>query len=130
MSPDAVVLASGIERAFAGRDFLNSLSDDQALLALRLQAAPDLRAVQYLAPTPASWTIESAQCKVLQGPPFLADLDQPAFHLITLCRGQAPLGAVLQEVARRVGQPAEQVIPAGLAAARRMIDQGCLVTET
>jgi SAM-dependent methyltransferase len=124
---EASVGSSAVERAFAGRDALIAIPNDETLLSLRLDNAPDLRAIQYLAPSPANWTVESAQCKVLQGLPIVGELDLPAFHLITLCRGQAPLRDVLQEVARRVGQPPEEVVSKGIVIARRLIDQGCLI---
>ena len=48
------------------------------------------------------------------------------FHLLALCQGEHPLATVLAQVAGRLGQEPDAIGPAGLAAARSLVEQGFL----
>lgn len=116
----------GVLRAFEGRDLLNRLPDEDALLSLPLTTVEDLRVAQLLAVTPTGWGVESAHCRLKLGPPFVGELDAAAFHILTLAKGTHPIGAVLVEVARRVGESPEAFFPPAIESIRKLIDEGFL----
>ena len=90
---------------FAAQDLLERIGEDpQDLLDLRLRCRPELRMVQQLEPSDSGWVVENAQCMLGKGLEFEGRLDQAVFHVLTLCRGQLPLSAVLAQAAARTGQ--------------------------
>jgi hypothetical protein len=117
---------AGILAGFAGRDLLDRVGDGPALLDLRLVCPPDLRVSQQLCPTEAGWIIECADGIVGPGPRFEGAFTPLVFHLLTLCRGQLPLSAVLSQVAARLGQDVEAIRGEGLDAVRSLVVQGFL----
>ena len=94
----------GIQAVFAAQDLLERHGTDQALLDLRLRCRRELRMVQKLEPSDSGWLVENAQCMLGKGLEFEGRLDQAMFHVLTLCRGQQPLSAVLAQAAARTGQ--------------------------
>jgi predicted RNA methylase len=120
--PNGVAILGG----FASRDLLQSLGDDRAWLDLRLICHDELRFVQRLKPAAQGWIVDDAKCTLGEGLQFEGQVSPLLFHLLTLCRGHAPLSAVLREVAVRLGQPEETVAADGLEAARALVAQGFL----
>jgi len=110
---------------FAARDLLERYSDHEALLGLRLRCRPELRFVQFLKPTESGWRIENAHCE-LGALQFAGEVNALVFHLLALCQGEHPLATVLAQVAGRLGQEPDAIGPAGLAAARSLVEQGFL----
>ena len=77
-------------------------------------------------PSDSGWLVENAQCMLGKGLEFEGRLDQAMFHVLTLCRGQQPLSAVLAQAAARTGQSLDQISTGCLATVRSLIDQGFL----
>ena len=100
-------------------------ASDQALLNLRLRCRPEMRIVQKLEPSDSGWLVENIQCVLGKGLEFTGRLDQVMFHVLTLCRGQQPLSAILVQAAARSGKGLDQIVP-GDATVRSLIDQGFL----
>ena len=114
----------GIQAVFGAHDLLERHGSDQSLLTLRLRCRPELRMVQKLEPSDSGWLVEDVRCVLGKGLEFEGGLDQSMFHLLTLCRGQQPLSAVLAQVAARTGQTLDQISQGCLATVRSLIDQG------
>ncbi len=117
---------AAIAMRFAARDLLEGLGDYQALLDLRLVCHPELRLSQRLKPIDPGWTVDEARCVLGDGLQFEGELNPMVFHLLSLCRGQQPLSAVLPQVASRLGQDLEAILPIGLEAVRSLVEQGFL----
>jgi hypothetical protein len=117
---------AGLLVGFAAHDLLDSLSDDRAFLDFRLWCRPELRLSQRLKPSESGWTVDGAECRLGQGMQFEGDLNPMVFHLLTLCRGQLPLSAVLAQVSARLGQDEEAIRHECLTAARSLVLQGFL----
>ncbi|MGO8900619.1 MAG: methyltransferase, partial [Isosphaeraceae bacterium] len=115
-----------IQAVFAAQDLLERHGSDRALLDLRLRCRRELRMVQKLEPSDSGWLVENAQCILGNGLEFEGRLDQALFHVLTLCRGQQPLSAVLAQAAARTGQSIDQISTGCLATVRSLIDQGFL----
>src|SRR5271157_3764357 len=107
---------AGILATFAARD----------LLELKLRCKPELRVLQRLEPSDSGWLVENAQCMLGKDLEFEGRLDQALFHVLTLCRGQQPLSAVLAQAVARTGQSLNQISTGCLATVRSLIEQGFL----
>jgi hypothetical protein len=106
---------------------LDRIGDNlQDLLELKLRCKPELRVLQRLEPSDSGWLVENAQCMLGKDLEFEGRLDQALFHVLTLCRGQQPLSAVLAQAAARTGQSIDQISTGCLATVRSLIDQGFL----
>jgi hypothetical protein len=116
----------GIVAGFAARDLIGRMEGDASWLALRLLCRPELRLAQRLRPAESGWTVERADCVLGDGLRFEGEVDPIVFHLLTLCRGREPLSQVLGQVAARLGRDPAEVVPAGLRAARSLVEQGFL----
>jgi SAM-dependent methyltransferase len=116
----------GLLIGFAAHDLLDSLSDDCALLDFKLSCRPELRLSQRLRPSESGWTVEGADCRLVQGMQFEGEMNPLVFHLLTLCRGQLALSAVLSQVASRLGQGEDAIRSDCLNSARSLIVQGFL----
>jgi predicted RNA methylase len=117
---------AAIAMRFAARDLLEGLGSYQALLDLRLACHPELRLSQRLKPVESGWVVDEARCVLGDGFQFEGEFNPMVFHLLTLCRGHQPLAAVLPQVASRLGQDPEAILPIGLEAVRSLVEQGFL----
>ncbi len=117
---------AGILAGFAGRDLIDGVSDDGALLELRLECPAEVRVSQRLGPTESGWMVDRADCIMGAGPRFEGEFNPLVFHLLTLCRGHLPLSAVLSQVASRLGQDEEAIRAECLDAVRSLAVQGFL----
>ena len=89
-------------------------------------AAPSCGSRSGSSPAQSGWKVEKAECVLGDGLRFEGEVDPVVFHLLTLCRGREPLSEILPQVAARVGRDPEEVLPAGLRAARELVEQGFL----
>jgi methylase of polypeptide subunit release factors len=117
---------TGIHVGFAALDLVRRIEDVPSWLSLRLRCRPELRLSQRLEPGASGWKVEKAECVLGDGLRFEGEVDPIVFHLLTLCRGREPLSEILPQVAARVGGDPEEVMPAGLRAARELVEQGFL----
>jgi hypothetical protein len=117
---------AGIAVGFAARDLLRRLGHHEALLDLRLTCQPELRWSQRLKPADSGWTVDEARCVLGDGLQFEGELNPMVFHLLTLCRGDQPLSAILPQLASRLGASPESILPVGLEAVRSLVEQGFL----
>jgi predicted RNA methylase len=111
---------------FAGRDLVDQLDDDHALLGLKLTCRPELQVSQRLKASESGWRVDHADCRLGAGLPHNGEFTPTIFHLLTLCRGRLPVGAVLAQVAARLGQDEAAIRNECLAAVRDLALQGFL----
>jgi hypothetical protein len=115
-----------VEQVFRRRTFLDMLPDDQALLALRLRVAAEVRLEQQAEPGEGSWAFTGARLLLAKGLKYGLETDQNVIALVERCQGDRPLGAVLNELAETLATDREVVISAGLELARLLLTQGLL----
>jgi methylase of polypeptide subunit release factors len=115
-----------ILRGFALRDFLDTVSDDGALLSARLRLAPELRWEEHREPAAGGWRPTRDRLYLPDGLAAAADADTRLVALVGRCRGERPLRDLLSEVASTMGRSLEQIEAEGLAVVRRLIEQGFL----
>jgi len=58
---------------------------------------------------------------------YAGTIDPSSYELINHCRGQAPLGEVLGQVAATIGQDLAEILPASLEVVRSLVEQGFLL---
>jgi methylase of polypeptide subunit release factors len=116
-----------VAAAFARRDWLASLPDDDALLGARVRPAPALRWEQQLAPSADGWTAAAVRVRLAGGLALAASLDPPTSLLLQRCQGVRALRDVLGELVQAQGWDAAQVRPAFLRVVRSLLERGFLV---
>jgi hypothetical protein len=125
--PKKIVAPIGDEIAagFVVRDLVE-LADDEALLATRLRAAPDLRLEEHAEVQPGGWRVLQATLGRPGGLGNRGSADASVAGLVGACTGERPLGQVVQELAGRMGQPADEVAPAVARIVRQLMLEGFL----
>jgi hypothetical protein len=111
---------------FAGRDLVDQLGDDRALLDLKLICRDELQVSQRLKVSDPSWRVDHADCSLGSGLRYNGEFTPVVFHLLTLCRGRLPVAAVVRQVAERLGQDEEAIRKECLGAVRSLALQGFL----
>ena len=92
---------AAIEQGFALRDFLET-HDDEALLQVRLQAAPGLRWEQQLGMTPDGWSLRESRLCLTEGLAYVGNAGKPEAEFVASCRGKETLGDLLLKVATAI----------------------------
>jgi tRNA1(Val) A37 N6-methylase TrmN6 len=124
-----VKAASGatIHQAFVLREFLETHSDDRALLDARVRTAPGLRWERAAVVASSGWeTVESRL--LLPGalvPP--GNAAPQVLDVLARCGQAGRLRELLDEAAKAVRQTPDQLAPAFLAVVRRFIEIGYLL---
>ncbi len=119
-SGDAIALA------FELHDFLEQ-TDDQALLAMRLRTAPELRWEQRLEVAADGWSPVESRLGLCAGLAFTGNVDAKVAALVARCRGDRPLRDVITEAARSFGQSPESAIRSCVGLVRRLVAKGILL---
>lgn len=115
-----------VERVFAAQTFLSTASD-QALLAARLRLSPDARMHQACEPTPEGWGISSTRIDFAEGIGYTGEADMFLVQLLGQATGARPIGAVLTELAARVGADPQALLPGAIPILKRLVEQGFLL---
>ena len=128
-TPEQVLGPAGdsIVHGFEIHDFLEAASDDRWLLDRRLTVSPDVRLVQQLKPSAGGWNVIQARIELTRGLAYVGEVDSYMAELIARCDGHCRLGTLLEEMAARLGQDADVVVPPGLRLVRNMIERGFLL---
>ena len=116
----------GIQAMFAAHDLLERTASTIRTCSTWSSVQAELRSGPATRARDSGWLVENAQCMLGKGLEFEGRLDQALFHVLTLCRGQQPLSAVLAQAAARTGQSIDQISTGCLATVRSLIDQGFL----
>ena len=121
---DEQVTGPEVEAFFARRDYLHDHSDDQ-LLATRLTTAPVFLEEQSL-PGPEGWQTVGAAVRRPGGPGAVIGVDEVSRALFAGCRGEVPLGMLIELLAAHHGVEADALAAAALPVVREAIGRGIL----
>jgi SAM-dependent methyltransferase len=114
-------------RRFDLHDFLQTVEDDQALLASRLRVANEARWEQQYEPSSQGWYMGAGQLTLAKGLAYTNTIDPVGVRLVIYCDGQRTLREVLVEVATSFQTDVAHIAPACLAAVRRLTAEGFLL---
>ncbi|MGA5542251.1 DUF7059 domain-containing protein [Mycobacterium sp. NPDC051198] len=121
---DEAVTGAEVDAFFARRAFLRDTSDD-TLLAARLSTAPVFLEAQAL-PGPDGWQEVGAAVRRPGGPAAVIGVDEVMRALLAGCRGEVPLGALIELLATHHGVDADALAQAALPEVREAIGRGIL----
>ncbi len=121
---DEPVTGSEVDAFFARRAFLRRTTDE-ALLATRLSTAPVLLEEQFL-PGEHGWQQIGAAVRRPGGPAAVIGVDEVLRALLAGCRGEVPLGALIDLLAAHHGVDAAALAEAALPEIRAAISRGIL----
>lgn len=121
---DEAITGAEVDAFFARRAFLRDTSDDM-LLAARLSTAPVFLEAQAL-PGPDGWQEVGAAVRRPGGPAAVIGVDEVMRALLAGCRGEVPLGALIQLLATHHGVDADALAQAALPEVREAIGRGIL----
>ncbi|MGW4097483.1 DUF7782 domain-containing protein [Mycobacterium sp. NPDC004974] len=121
---DEALTGPEVDAFFARRAYLRDTSDD-ALLAARLSTAPVFLEEQSL-PGPDGWQQVGAAVRRPGGPAAVIGVDEVLRALLAGCRGEVPLGTLIQLLAAHHGVDADALAQAALPEVRAAIGRGIL----
>lgn len=117
-----------VEAFFARREYLHD-TDDDALLAARLSTAPVLLEELSL-PGADGWHMVGATVRRPGGPGAVLGVDEVSSALLAGCRGEVPLGVLIDLLAAHHGVDAAALAGAALPVVREAIGRGILYQAT
>lgn len=121
---DELVTGAEVDAFFARRAYLRDTSDDR-LLAARLSTAPVFLEEQSL-PGPDGWQQVAAAVRRPGGPAAVIGVDEVLRALFAGCRGEVPLGTLIELLATHHGVDADALAEAALPEIREAIARGIL----
>lgn len=121
---DEAVTGEEVEAFFARRAYLRDTPDD-TLLASRLSTAPVLLE-QHSLPGPDGWQQIGAAVRRPGGPGAVIGVDEVFTALLAGCRGEVPLGTLIDLLAAHHGVDADSLAAAALPEVRAAIGRGIL----
>jgi methylase of polypeptide subunit release factors len=121
---DEALTGPEVEAFFARREYLHHVSDDQ-LLAVRLSTAPVILDEQSL-PGAEGWQQVGASVRRPGGPGAVLGVDEVSRALLAGCRGEVPLGTVIELLAAFHGVDSVALAHAALPVVREAIGRGIL----
>lgn len=113
-----------IDAFFARREYLHHTTDEQ-LLAARLSTAPVFLDEQSL-PGPDGWQVVGATVRRPGGPGAVIGVDEVGRALLAGCRGEVPLGTLIDLLAAVHGVEAAALATAALPLVREAVGRGIL----
>lgn len=121
---DEALTGPEVEAFFARREYLHDTTDQQ-LLAARLTTAPVFLEEQSL-PGPDGWQVVGAAVRRPGGPAAVLGVDEVSRALLAGCRGEVPLGTLIDLLAAFHGVDADALATAALPVVREAIGRGIL----
>lgn len=121
---DELVTGPEADAFFARRAYLRDTSDGR-LLAARLSTAPVFLEEQSL-PGPDGWQQVGAAVRRPGGPAAVMAVDEVMRALLAGCRGEVPLGVLIELLATHHGVDADALASAALPEVREAIGRGIL----
>ncbi|WP_245906743.1 DUF7782 domain-containing protein [Mycolicibacterium palauense] len=121
---DEALTGPEVEAFLARREYLRVTGDD-ALLDARLSTAAVILEEHSL-PGPEGWQPISAAVRRPGGPGAVLGVDEVSRALLAGCRGQVPLGTLLELLAAHHGVDADALARAALPVVREAIGRGIL----
>ncbi|KWX61948.1 methyltransferase [Mycobacterium sp. NAZ190054] len=121
---DEALTGPEVEAFLARREYLHNTSDEQ-LLAARLSTAPVFLEEQSL-PGADGWQVIGAAVRRPGGPAAVIGVDEVSRALFAGCRGEVPLGTLVDLLARFHGVDSDALAWAALPVVREAIGRGIL----
>lgn len=121
---DEALTGPEVEAFFARREYLHVTSDEQ-LLGAKLSTAPVFLEEQSL-PGPDGWQVVGAAVRRPGGPAAVIGVDEVSRALFAGCRGEVPLGTLIELLAGYHGVDAEALADAAMPVVREAIGRGIL----
>jgi methylase of polypeptide subunit release factors len=119
---------AAVARGFLLRDFLTSHTDE-AILQKNYRPAPGTRWTQTLEPVPKGWSPVGSKLYLERELGFALNVDGLGMNVVTRCRGDRPLIAVLTELATEMKQDVSKLVNVALPFVRTLIEQGLFLPE-
>ncbi|BCI52165.1 methyltransferase [Mycolicibacterium litorale] len=119
---DEVVTGVEVDAFFARREYLHRTTDED-LLGARLSTAPVFLDEQSL-PGPDGWQVVGAAVRRPGGPGAVIGVDEVSRALFAGCRGEVPLGTLIELLAAHHGVDADALATAALPVVREAIGRG------
>ncbi|KUH65529.1 methyltransferase [Mycolicibacterium novocastrense] len=121
---DEALTGDEVDAFFARREYLHDTTDEQ-LLAARLSTAPVFLEEQSL-PGPDGWQVVGAAVRRPGGPGAVIGVDEIGRALLAGCRGEVPLGTLIDLLATVHGVDADALAGAALPVVREAVGRGIL----
>lgn len=121
---DEALTGPEVQAFFVRREYLHHTTDDR-LLAARLSTAPVFLEEQSL-PGPEGWQTVGAAVRRPGGPGAVLGVDDVSRALLAGCRGEVPLGMLIELLAAHHGVDGDALAVAALPVVREAIGRGIL----
>jgi hypothetical protein len=116
-----------ILRRFHAQDFLEGAGDQQ-LLEQRFRLAPDVQLEQHYAPKGEGFSAVATRLHLTRDPAYYTmELDTTVTTLVMSYHGERRLRDVFTDMAAAMRVELDQLVPGGLAVARRLVENGYLL---
>ena len=113
-----------VDAFFARREYLHDTADEK-LLATRLSTAP-VFLEEHSLPGAEGWELIGAAVRRPGGPGAVIGVDEVSRALLAGCRGEVPLGALIDLLAAHHGVDADALATAAMPVVREAIGRGIL----
>lgn len=121
---DEALTGPEVDAFFARRAYLHGTSDD-GLLGVRLSTAP-VFLEEHSLPGATGWEVVGAAVRRPGGPGAVIGVDEVSRALLAGCRGEVPLGALIDLLAAHHGVDADALAAAAMPVVREAIGRGIL----
>ncbi|ORB30573.1 DUF7782 domain-containing protein [Mycolicibacterium parafortuitum] len=121
---DEALTGPEVDAFFARREYLHDMTDD-ALLGTKLSTAPVFLEEQSL-PGPDGWQVVGAAVRRPGGPAAVIGVDEVSRALFAGCRGEVPLGTLIDLLAGYHGVDSAALAEAAMPVVREAIGRGIL----
>lgn len=112
---------------FAGRDFLQGHASDDQMMEVKPRLSPHTRLEQFYQPAEGGWQPLSLNLRRTKGFPFFVGLQPPVASFLGGCNGSRSVRELIEEFARQVDAPRDQVQTECLGVLRKLIERGFLL---
>ena len=114
---------------FAAHDLMQSLEDDQALLATRPRLTPSVRLEQICMQGEGQWRAESLTLRLVSGFPFHLTVQPLVAEFLATCDGSRTATEAIEAFASTVQAPLERVQEECIAMIRKLIERGFMAAD-
>ncbi len=119
-------VGGAIEKSIAACDFLESVSDDEALLETTLAISADVSLEQKFTREDQVWVPRSSVMRLGSGLPMDAEVDMPVLAFLNQIDGQKSLQQILEAFGNAVGAEVDTLTADLLPIVRLMVGRGFL----
>ncbi len=120
-------LGDSILNTFAARDFLQSHSTDDRVMAATVKLSPDVRLEQVLALEGGAWKSELLNLKLRTGFGRSIRVRPSVAEFVSRCDGNRTLGEVADEFAAGANAPSERISEEFIGVVRKLVESGLML---